>query len=652
MPRFSPDFIDELKARLKASEVIGRYVKLRKQGAEWAGLSPFTKEKTPSFFVNDQKRFYHCFSSGKHGDIITFLTETQGLSFHEAVTRLAEEAGMPLPADDPREEEQARKRKGLAEACEAAEVFFTKQLHRAQGRGALDYLRGRGVTDAQMDEFSIGYAPDGRAELKDYLVNKGYTEETLVEAGLLIRPDDGGETYDRFRHRVMFPIRSAAGQVIAFGGRALDKEARAKYLNSPETPLFHKGAVLYNFAGARKAAPDGGPLIVCEGYMDVIALWGAGFTRAVAPLGTALTENQLALLWRAADEPVMCLDGDKAGVAAAYRAIDRAMPMLKPGKSLSFVFLPGGQDPDDLIRSAGAGGFRKALDGASPLVEVLWRRETEARPLDTPERRAALKAHLREMAKSIADKDVRRAYGEELARRLDQAFAPPPRAAGGEAVRRREGRGRAAPGRGGRSPAATPEARPTPALKRQGAPSTFAREATLVLALINHPWLVERHESAIIDLELENADLAQLLGEVIRAISDQPGLDTAGLKRHLQGARAADILERVLKDDTLSRQRFLLPLAEIEEVEWGWSSALRHHLFATNAQAEVAASASQTFTIGEESWKAAVTAREELINAGDVPSSVAGDGDVTPGKVASVLEQMRRSVEEKRKRRG
>ncbi|MEE2690027.1 MAG: DNA primase [Pseudomonadota bacterium] len=651
MPRFTPDFLDELKARLKPSEVIGRYVKLRKQGNEWAGLSPFTKEKTPSFFVNDQKRFYHCFSSGKHGDIITFLTETQGLSFHEAVARLAEEAGMQLPADDPREEEQARKRKGLAEACEAAEVFFSKQLHRAQGREALAYLHGRGVSDKQIDAFNIGYAPDSRTALKDYLINKGYAEETLVEAGLLIKPEDGGPTYDRFRNRVMFPILGVTEQVIAFGGRALDKEARAKYLNSPETPLFHKGNVLYNFAGARKASPDAGPLIVCEGYMDVIALWGAGFTRAVAPLGTALTENQLALLWRSADEPVMCLDGDKAGVAAAYRAIDRAMPMLKPGKSLSFVFLPDGQDPDDLVRSAGAGAFRSALGAAEPLVDVLWRRETEARPLDTPERRAALRAHLREMVKTVADKDVRKAYGDELARRLEETFSPPPRASAqrpplGAAARR------GGPGRGGsRFPGPTPEARATSALKRHGAPSSFAREATLVLAAINHPYLVERHESAFLNLHLENRDLAGLLGEVLSAILTDPALDSAGLKRHLQSTKAADILERVLKDDTLKRQRFLLPLAEIDEVEWGWSDALRHHLFATNAQAEVAASASQTFISGEDGWKAAVTAREELVNAGEPPLSVADDGDVPPAKVTSALEDMRRSVEEKRKRR-
>ena len=422
MPRFTPDFLDELKARLRPSDVIGRYVKLKKQGNEWAGLSPFTKEKTPSFFVNDQKGFYHCFSSGKHGDIISFLQETQRLTFQEAVERLAEEAGLPLPAETPGEAARAERAKGLAEACDMAAGFFAKSLFRNQGRGALEYLYGRGVTDAQIEAFQIGFAPSGRSELKDYLINKGFTEENLVEAGLLIKPDDGSASFDRFRNRVMFPITGARQRVIAFGGRALDPDARAKYLNSPETPLFHKSSVLYNLANARTAAAaEKKPLFVCEGYMDVVALWGAGFKNAVAPLGTALTEDQLGLLWRASDEPVLCFDGDRAGVGAAHRAIDRALPLLKPGKSLSFAFLPEGQDPDDLVRAQGSAAFQSIIDAARPLVDVLWDRETNAAPLDTPERRAAFKAGLRTLVKTIADKDVREAYGAELASRLERS---------------------------------------------------------------------------------------------------------------------------------------------------------------------------------------------------------------------------------------
>ncbi|HXI85955.1 MAG TPA: DNA primase, partial [Parvularculaceae bacterium] len=407
MPRFTPEFIDELKSRLRPSDVIGRYVKLKKRGNTWWGLSPFNNEKTPSFTVSDQRGTYHCFSSQNHGDIIKFLTDTQGLSFHEAVERLASEAGMELPKGDPGEAERAEKRKGLAEACAAAAKFFSAMLRRADGRAGADYLRARGVAAEQIEAFGLGYAPDSKTALRDHLINKGYKEETLVEAGLLIKPDDGGPAYDRFRGRVMFPILGPKNQVIAFGGRALDPNARAKYLNSPETPLFHKGDVLYNYDAARKAAEaEKSPLIVCEGYMDVIALWGAGIRRAVAPLGTALGERQLALLWRVSDEPALCFDGDAAGLAAAFRSIDRALPLLKPGKSLSFIFLPNGQDPDDLVRAGGAAAFKSAAEAALPLAEVLWRRETEGKRLDTPERRAALRSDLRTLVKSIADKDV------------------------------------------------------------------------------------------------------------------------------------------------------------------------------------------------------------------------------------------------------
>lgn len=645
MPRFSPEFIDELKSRLRPSDVIGRYVKLRKQGAEWAGLSPFTKEKTPSFFVNDQKGFYHCFSSGKHGDVISFLTETQKIPFHEAVARLAEEAGMALPAADPREAEREEARKGLAEACAFAAGFFQAMLRRADGRAGAEYVAKRGLSAEQLAVFGVGYAPEHRSALKDYLVNKGYTEDVLVEAGLLIRPEDGGAAYDRFRHRVMFPIADLRGRIIAFGGRALDPEARAKYLNSPETPLFHKGDVLYNLAEARKAASESNaPLIVCEGYMDVIALWGAGFRTAVAPLGTALTEGQLALLWRSCDEPVLCFDGDKAGIGAAFRAIDRAMPVLRPGKSLRFAFLPDGKDPDDLVRSGDVAAFRKVIEATLPLSEVLWRRETEARPLDTPERRAALKAHLRDMVKAIADKDVRAAYGADLARRLDEAFAPPPRPA-------RAGRGeRSNPFRKG-GPAQKADPRVSPGLRRVGAPSPWSREATLLLAAINHPVLVERRESAFGKLVLETPDLARLLARILSAAAQFPALDSAALKGHLQSTDAAGALERILRDEALNRQSFLRPETGIDEVERGWNDALRHHLMSTDARQDLSASASRSFTNGEDAWKAAVTAREELRNSGEGEARDDDGDDVTSSDFNDRLERMRASVKGKTKRR-
>ncbi|WP_165793901.1 DNA primase [Hyphococcus luteus] len=659
MPRFTPEFLDELKSRLRPSDVIGRFVKLKKRGNAWWGLSPFKPEKTPSFSVDDRRGTYHCFSTQNHGDIITFLIETQGMTFPEAVERLAADAGLELPAENPEAAARAEKAKGLAEACAAAAKFYQAMLHRADGREAMDYLRGREITDAQIEAFAIGFAPAGRNALKDYLLNKDFPEDVLVEAGLLIKPEDGGASYDRFRNRIMFPILGSRDRVIAFGGRALDPNARAKYLNSPETPLFHKGSVLYNFNAARAAAADDKkPLIVCEGYMDVIALWGAGIKRGVAPLGTALTEDQLALLWRSSDEPVLCFDGDSAGVNAAHRSVDRALPMLKPGKSLNFAFLPEGQDPDDLIRSEGVAAMNEVLAKARPLVDVLWSRETTIRPLDTPERRAALRSHLRDLVKQVADKDVRGAYGEELSRRLDAEFRPPERRQsygggarqGGNPFRgssRDFGKGRGpnqkGPNNRGMGFRYAAPARPTPGLK---GPSQWVREASLVLAAINHPALIERHEDAFFGLELADPGLKTLLGEVLAAISTTPTLDSAGLKSHLSQTGAAGILERVTQDPQLRNNWRLRPDAEIGEVELGFQNALAHHLFESTHKQEVARSASQIFTEGDGAWKAAAAAREELINSSK-PEEAEGDEGDSPKRFADALERMKQTVDKK-----
>lgn len=649
MPRFTPDFLDELKNRLRPSDVIGRHIKLRKQGNEFAGLSPFSKEKTPSFFVNDQKGFYHCFSSGKHGDAISFLQETQGLSFVEAVTSLAQEAGLPIPEDNPGDQAATERRKGLSEACDAAADYFSMLLARAQGRSAADYLAGRGVTAAQISAFKIGYAPPGRTMLKDYLVNKGYREEILIEAGLLIKPDDGGTSYDRFRHRVMFPILGTQDNVIAFGGRALDPDARAKYLNSPETPLFHKGRVLYNFTKARKAAHDQKtPLIVCEGYMDVVALWGAGFRQAVAPLGTAMTENQISLLWRVSDEPVLCFDGDRAGAGAAHRAIDRALPRLTPGKSLSFAFMPDGQDPDDLVSDQGASAFQNILNNADPLVDVLWRREVHPRTLKTPEQRAWLRTHLRSLVKTIDDQDVRAAYGAELAKRLDEVFSVPK-----TATRQVSGQGAYPKYANTRRGGWQPPAKPTADLKRRGATGADLPEATLLLAVIRHPALLERQEQAFTDLRCSEKTLEQLHAAILDALFLDPSLDTEGLKAHLEKTQVSETLERVLSDETLNRQAFLRPEAELDEVDWGWKDALRHYRVSKDATKEMTKTAARSFTEGEDVWKAAVTAREELLNAAKSDEGAkggAGGGDVSSEDLSSKLEQMRASIKARKKR--
>lgn len=425
--RFGEHFLEELKQRVRPSDVIGRHVKLKRQGREFAGLSPFTNEKSPSFFVNDEKGFYHCFSSGKHGDSISFLMEVEGLSFPEAVEKLAGLAGMEMPKADPDAERRAARNKKTVSWMEQAQIFFAKSLMREIGSEARAYLKGRGLTKTASDNFGMGFAPDSFNALRDELVQQGASVKMLVEAGLVIEPEDRTrEPWDRFRNRIMFPIHDSRGRLVAFGGRAMEKDAKAKYLNSPETALFHKGKLLYNYPNARTAlaAPKNGArgLIVAEGYMDVIALSRAGFAHAVAPLGTALTEDQLDLLWRAGPEPILCFDGDKAGLRAAFRSIERALPLIKPGQSLRFALLPEGQDPDDLIRAKGASAMQAILDAALPLVDMLWRREFEAEPLNTPEQKAGLKDRLYSALREITHDGVREQYKTALLERFDANF--------------------------------------------------------------------------------------------------------------------------------------------------------------------------------------------------------------------------------------
>jgi len=352
--RFSDSFLDEIRQRLPASEVVGRRVKLRKQGREFAGLSPFNAEKTPSFYVNDQKGKWFDFSAGKNGDIFTFLMETEGLSFPEAVERLANEAGVPMPVRDARAEAREKERATLYDVLELATQFFEAALQRRAGAAARGYLNGRDIGPELQRKFRIGYAPGDRAALKEHLAGKGIPQDQMIAAGLLVSGDDIPVSFDRFRDRVIFPITDFRGRIVAFGGRALSSDVPAKYLNSPETELFHKGMLLYNGATARYAAHDAGTVIAVEGYVDVVRMVAAGFAHTVAPLGTALTERQLRILWRMADEPILCFDGDAAGLRAAHKAADLALPLLEPGKSLRFALLPAGVDPDDLIRRDGA----------------------------------------------------------------------------------------------------------------------------------------------------------------------------------------------------------------------------------------------------------------------------------------------------------
>src|ERR1700728_2224084 len=422
--RFTPQFLEELRARLPVSEVVGRRVKLKKAGREWRGLSPFQQEKTPSFFVNDQKQAWFDFSSGKNGNIFDFLMQTEGVSFPEAVERLANMAGLPLPAVTPDAARHEARRKTLHDVMELAAKFFADTLASRNGAKARGYLADRAISPATQVQFRLGYAPPDRFALKEHLGAQGISVEDMVETGLLIGGEDIPVPYDRFRDRVMFPITDVRGRVIAFGGRALEKDVPAKYLNSPETPLFHKGDQLYNLSSARQAAHNGSSIVGAGGYVDVIAMVGVGYPASVAPLGTALTENQLALLWKMADEPILCFDGDRAGQKAAWRAADLALPHLLPGKSLRFALLPEGQDPDDLARSGGRGAIEEVISAARGLADVIWSREVAGGSYATPERRGALEKRINELSNGIRDEVVRRYYRQDLAERLQRTFAP------------------------------------------------------------------------------------------------------------------------------------------------------------------------------------------------------------------------------------
>ncbi len=591
--RFTPQFLDELRARLPVSEVVGRRVKLRKQGREFVGLSPFNKEKSPSFTVNDQKGFFHDFSSGKHGDIFGFVMETEGVAFPEAVERLAQLAGVPLPKVSHEDQQRDARRKTLHDVMELAAKFFQDTLASRAGAKARGYLADRGIDPATQLKFRLGYASNERFALKEYLGAQGIPVEDMVEAGLQIAGDDIPVPFDRFRDRVMFPITDLRNRAIAFGGRALEKDAQAKYLNSPETPLFHKGATLYNIAAARQAAHEGAQIVAVEGYVDVIAMVTVGFAATVAPLGTALTEDQLALLWKMADEPVLCFDGDNAGMRAAYRAVELAMPRLLPGKSLKFALLPQGQDPDDLARSGGREAIAEVIAAARPLGAMLWARETEGHTFDTPERRAALEARINTVTSGIGDDSVRKYYRQDFSARLAQFFAP------AQGAPRREGGGRGQQNwreRGNRDwpprkdafarPAAGGRATPYVVVSQQLASSAAhrgyrtaipLREALILQAALNYPWLLHDHLEELASLEFRHADAEKIKGALIDIAAHAAALDPEALRAELKSRSLDEAVERLAAAITTSSVWGARPDAAPEDVLVTWQQLVALH---------------------------------------------------------------------------
>lgn len=615
--RFPPEFLDELRNRVSLANAIGRRVKLTRRGREHLGLCPFHNEKTPSFTLNEEKGFYHCFGCGAHGDVIEFVMRTENLPFPEAIEQLAGDVGLAVPESSPQDREREKERRSLLEVVEAAALWFAEQLAGQRGKEARAYLQGRCLDEATLDAFRLGFAPDSRTAMKQALTAKGIPENLLVDAGLVITPEDGRDSYDRFRNRIIFPITDRRGQAIAFGGRALveeilvsDGETRkiAKYLNSPETPLFHKGHVLYGLARALPAMREKQQALVTEGYMDVIALHRVGLTHAVAPLGTALTEDQMCLLWQAVDEPILCFDGDTAGTRAAGRVAERALPLLTSGKSLRFACLPTGEDPDSLVKHGGTAAMDTVIATAKPLSEVIWGIEASLQSVDTPERRASLESRIMARVRTIADRTVQNHYARDFKDRLWQSF--------------RESRPRSAsqgvPKASSRFRSPTPASRAS--ISGAGGEGTGTsghtnpqaeREKVLLALVIAHPQMLDDVVEQLGSMTFIAAgkDDFDALRQEILLLAERENLDRATAESHLLEcgfgdalktlskmksiasylhADAADSKARALWDHTLNLHQLPEIETQLKEAEqaddWARFSRLKNQISAIKAE--------------------------------------------------------------------
>ncbi|MDA0707712.1 MAG: DNA primase [Proteobacteria bacterium] len=585
---FTPDFLDEIRNRLTISEIVGRKVRLIRKGREHTGLCPFHNEKTPSFTVNDDKAFYHCFGCGAHGDIIKFVLETEGLSFPEVVEKLAGQAGLQIPEYSPDDKKRTEVRKTLYDVMETAAHWFESQFLAQAGIEGREYLQKRGLSKETIKKFRLGFSPNNRTALKEaMLARPGMSEDILVEAGLLIVPASGRDSYDRFFHRVIFPITDRQGRVVAFGGRALASEAKAKYLNSPETPLFHKGRLLYNLSGARKAAYEKGRVLVAEGYMDVIALSQAGFPESVAPLGTAVTEDQIKELWRLSTEPLMCFDGDKAGHRAAIRVIERSLSLLKPGYSLRFIYLPEGEDPDSYVTGMGRQAFEGLITDGTPLAHVLWKELIDGIKIDTPEQRAGLEQKISITLSQINNKIIRGYYENDFKKRLKILF-------GGDFVpeinlhsqdyafqdkknhlikkqndyedNKWKSRKNTLRSIG--------DLKKTTIVKSPNS-SILDRERLIILTVLQHPWLLETHEEQFAIFEFESVELDKVRNEIIRIASRDSNLEKESLLHHLKENGLGRAIEIIFRQGVLTAQKFTGTESSKEDTEETWLHSLQ-----------------------------------------------------------------------------
>ena len=579
-------FLDELRSRICLSDVVGRKVQwdLRKsnqaRGDMWAPC-PFHQEKTASFHVDDNKGFYYCFGCQAKGDAIGFIKETENVNFIEAVEILASEVGLQMPEFDPKSKEKADRNKILLEIMEQSVNFFRLTLNSNQGKHALEYLKKRGLSSDAIERFEIGFAPADQTTLTQKLIDKGYDLDAIIETGMSVKSDESNRLYDRFRGRIMFPIRDSRGRCIAFGGRSLDSTARAKYLNSPETPLFDKGSNLYNLVSARSAVGRGEPLIVAEGYMDVIALDSGNFNGAIAPLGTAITEKQLQLMWRISPEPIIALDGDKAGLRAAYRLIDLSLPLLRTGKALRFSIMPEGKDPDDLIRNEGASAFKNLIDEAVPMVDLIWKRETEGKSFDSPERRAGLDKSLSDVIALIKDKNLKNHYRDALFQARRQFL--------------------------GRQNAGTTEFKNNSRLMPQSdTKSSFLvaadektvsaqiRESTVIAVLMNFPELIEIFYDELIMIDLASPDCDLILKELVKLDNGTK----AEIKNELMEKIGGEKVEKLL---SLSHLRVLPCLRIKGTIEMG-QQTLREELAKLNSERGLSAEVDEINNTPPEEW--------------------------------------------------
>ncbi len=649
-----PGFLDELRTRVSLSSVVGRKVTWdpRKsnqgKGDMWAPC-PFHQEKSASFHVDDRKGFYYCFGCHAKGDAVTFIKETDNLSFMEAVEVLAREAGMPMPARDPRAEQVADRRTQLVEVMEEAVKWFRLQLRTSAASDARAYLTKRGLSVEAQDRWEIGFAPDQRQALYLALRQKGVADDLIVASGVCAKPDDGGAPYDRFRGRIIFPIRDGRGRAISLGGRAMDPNARAKYLNGPETELFDKGRNLFNHAPAREASGKGAALVVAEGYMDVIALSEAGFKASVAPLGTAVTEDQLRLMWRISDEPIIALDGDTAGIRAALRVIDLALPLLEAGKGLRFAVMPGGMDPDDLIRAQGAGAMKAVLDQAVPMVKLLWQREIEGKQFDSPERKAALDKSLRAHLKRIVDPSIRSHYGEDIKQLRWELFGQRPRAAKPFVPRAPGQKGRFGPTVEMPPVASTKDSMLATAPERA---EEVLREAVILAALIFHPHLIRRFESALERMELIGDGHHALRGLLLIGHDAEP----AQLYDQIQQAAPA-ALDALLARPHVQIAPPVRNRTDSELAEFCIAEALTHLEASRGAQREVAEAVEDFSGLVDEGLTWRITkANDARFSALAGPKGKAIEAIVAPNGVqmnkdeVEIAQRLRDSIQYTRKR--